>query len=78
MLDTMLITEPNEFVSQYHDRMPVLLEPDQFTSWLAGNLVAEVLRPASNDFLKARPVSPRVNSSRVDDNDATLIERPNA
>jgi putative SOS response-associated peptidase YedK len=74
----MLITEPNEFVSQYHDRMPVLLEPDQFTSWLAGNLGAEVLRPASNDLLKARPVSPRVNSSRVDDNDATLIERPNA
>ena len=32
---TMVITEPNDFVRPLHDRMPVILEPDQFDGWLA-------------------------------------------
>jgi putative SOS response-associated peptidase YedK len=31
----MIITEPNEFVAEVHDRMPVLLRPDQFGHWLS-------------------------------------------
>src|SRR5258708_36373423 len=31
----MIITEPNEFVAEGHDRMPVLLQPDQFDHWLS-------------------------------------------
>jgi hypothetical protein len=34
-----------------------------------------VLKPASNDFLQRWPVSKRVNSSKADADDATLIER---
>jgi hypothetical protein len=33
----MIITVANEFVGKVHDRMPVLLEPIQFSSWLSGN-----------------------------------------
>ena len=33
---TMVITEPNDFVRELHDRMPVILEPDQFEPWLSG------------------------------------------
>ena len=33
---TMVITEPNKFVAEVHDRMPVLLGPDQFDAgWTA-------------------------------------------
>jgi len=71
---TMMITEPNKFVARIHDRMPVLLEPDQFTPWLSGIAGVEILKPASEDFLKMLPVSKRVNSSRTSDEDATLIE----
>jgi putative SOS response-associated peptidase YedK len=72
---TMIITEPNEFVAEVHDRMPVLLTEQQFDPWLSGEAGVEYLKPAPNDFLQKWPVSKRVNSSRADDNDATLIEK---
>jgi putative SOS response-associated peptidase YedK len=72
---TMIITEPNNFVAEVHDRMPVLLTEKQFDPWLSGEAGVEYLKPAPNDFLQKWPVSKRVNSSRADDNDPTLIER---
>ena len=71
---TMIITEANKFVCDVHDRMPVLLEPDQFSPWLSGTAGVEILKPAPLDVLNRWPVSKRVNSSRADDNDASLIE----
>jgi putative SOS response-associated peptidase YedK len=70
---TMIITEPNKFVAEVHDRMPVILEQKDFEPWLreGGPLL---LRPAANDVLQKWPVSKRVNSSRAPDEDATLIE----
>jgi hypothetical protein len=38
---TMVITEPNDFVRELHDRMPVILEPDQFEPWLSGEAGVE-------------------------------------
>jgi putative SOS response-associated peptidase YedK len=52
-----------------------LLTEKQFDSWLSGDAGVELLKPAPNDFLQKWPVSKRVNSSRADDNDPTLIER---
>jgi putative SOS response-associated peptidase YedK len=72
---TMIITEPNKFVAEVHDRMPVLLTEKQFDPWLSGAAGLEYLKPAPNDFLQKWPVSKRVNSSRADDDDPTLIER---
>jgi putative SOS response-associated peptidase YedK len=72
---TMIITEPNEFVAEVHDRMPVLLTEQQFDPWLSGEAGVESLKPAPNNFLQKWPVSKRVNSSRADDDDATLIEK---
>ena len=71
---TMIITVANEFVGKFHDRMPVLLEPKQFSKWLSGNSGTEMLMPSANDYLQAWPVSTRVSSSRTDDSDASLIE----
>jgi putative SOS response-associated peptidase YedK len=70
----MIITGPNDVVAEVHDRMPVLLKPDQFDHWLSGDMGVEELKPAPNDTLQRWPVSKRVNSSKADTNDATLIE----
>jgi putative SOS response-associated peptidase YedK len=72
---TMIITEPNDFVAKVHDRMPVLLTEKQFDPWLSGEAGVELLKPAPNNFLQKWPVSKRVNSSRADDDDPTLIEK---
>ena len=71
---TMIITEPNEFVAELHDRMPVVLEPDQFEPWLTGKAGVEILKPAASDLLQRWPVSKRVNSSRAPDVDPSLID----
>ena len=34
---TMLTTSPNESVEKYHHRMPFILKPDQYDSWLGDN-----------------------------------------
>ena len=68
------IGEPNEFVSEVHDRMPVLLKPDQFDHRLSGNMGVNELKPVANDYLRWSAVSKRVNSSKADKEDATLIE----
>jgi putative SOS response-associated peptidase YedK len=72
---TMIITEPNDFVAEVHDRMPGLLMPEQFEYWLSGNMGVEELKPAPDDYLQRWPVSKRVNSSKADKDDASLVER---
>jgi len=71
----MIICEPNEFVAEVHDRMPVILKPEQFDHWLSGNMSVGELKPVENDYLQRWPVSKRVNSSRAPDDDPMLIER---
>ena len=70
---TMMITEPNSFVAELHDRMPVLLTPDKFDALLQG-YDNSLLRPAPEGYLKRKAVTKRVNSSKADKDDATLIE----
>lgn len=71
---TMIITEPNKIAAKVHDRMPVLLAPNQFEPWLSGKAGTEILKPAPDKSIVMRPVSKRVNSSRADDGDATLVD----
>lgn len=71
---TMIIGPANKFVSAFHDRMPMILERDQFTDWLNAKSGTEVFKPADEDLLRQQPVSTRVNSSRADTNDESLIE----
>jgi putative SOS response-associated peptidase YedK len=72
----MVIPEPNKFVAEVHDRMPVILEAKEFDQWVEGdaNNAAKLMRPAGENVLQKWPVSKRVNSSRADSDDATLIE----
>jgi putative SOS response-associated peptidase YedK len=54
--------------------MLVFLTEQQFAPWLSGEAGAGILKPVPND-LQRWPVSKRVNSSKADADDATLIER---
>jgi putative SOS response-associated peptidase YedK len=72
---TMIITAPNDFVAEVHDRMPVLLAEKDFEPWLTGKAGLELLKLAPNDMLQRWPVSKRVNSSKAPAEDATLIDR---
>ncbi len=71
---TMIISDPNDFVGEVHDRMPVLLLPNQFDHWLSGNMGLQELKPVANDYLQRWAVSKRVNSSKADKDDHSLIE----
>lgn len=73
----MVITEANSFVSEVHDRMPVILEPKDFDQWERGDLkdAAALMKPAPENLLQKWPVSKRVNSSKAEKNEVELIER---
>lgn len=71
----MIITEPNSLVAEVHDRMPVILQPEQFESWLSGALGKESLTPADDNVLQRWAVDKRVNSSRASDEDESLAAR---
>jgi putative SOS response-associated peptidase YedK len=60
-----------------HNRMPVILSPDDYARWLSrdipGEAVADLLRPCNEQDMEAYPVSTRVNNVRNDAPD--LIDR---
>jgi hypothetical protein len=68
-------TEPNKFVAEVHDRMPVFLEVKDFEQREHGDTKdAALMTPAGEDVLQKSPVSKRGNRSRAPDDDASLIE----
>lgn len=74
---TMVITEPSEFVADIHNRMPIILEPNDFERWEKGvqEDAAASMKPAPDDGLLQRwPVSMRVNSSKPPADGGSLIE----
>lgn len=71
-LETVAIitTEPNDVTRSIHDRMPVILEPDDELVWLTEDdpeVLQGVLDPFSPEDTAAYPVSSRVNSPANDD-----------
>ncbi len=72
---TILTTTPNDLMAPIHQRMPVILRPEQEAAWLDTDLDRDwqrVLGPYPSDAMTAHPVSSRVNSPRYDD--PSLIE----
>ncbi len=68
---TILTTSPNKLMSKLHDRMPVILSPDDYDRWLEPSLnrvedVEDLLRPYAGK-LRAHPVSRAVNNVRNDE-----------
>lgn len=64
-----LTTAANEVVRPVHDRMPVILPPDQYAAWLAQDKLTpgalpQWLKPLPPDVLGCRRVSSYVNNPR--------------
>ena len=73
---TILTVDPNATVAPVHDRMPVIVGPSEWETWLDPSnedldLLRRVLAPAPDDLLSAWPVSHAVND--VHRHDETLI-----
>jgi putative SOS response-associated peptidase YedK len=69
---TVITTEANQMTGKVHDRMPVILEPEQYDRWLDpgfrdAEALKEMLDPAAEDLLRMTPVSRHVNNPRNDD-----------
>jgi len=71
---TIIVSGASAWMRPYHDRMPVLLEPQQFDGWLDGSLGAEILKPAAEEKLQEHRVSSRLNRAGVGDDDPSIIE----
>ena len=71
---TILTTDANDQLRPLHDRMPVILEPEDVGRWLdpGAGPADELLRPAADGLLEMHAVSPRVN--RPEHDDAALLE----
>jgi len=65
---SIITTQANELVGQLHDRMPVLLDADDWDAWLADGTAGQALRallhPAPPEALDVYAVSPAVNNVR--------------
>lgn len=64
---TIITSTPNELAARLHDRMPVILDPDEETRWLDRRLVEArdllpLLRPYPAERMEAYPVSTLVSS----------------
>ncbi|HEY1328579.1 MAG TPA: SOS response-associated peptidase [Casimicrobiaceae bacterium] len=70
---TIVTTQANGLLRPVHDRMPVIVPPEQYARWLDASEedVTDLLAPPTDRLLRIQPVSTRVNS--VQNDDASLI-----
>jgi putative SOS response-associated peptidase YedK len=69
---SILTTTPNAVTSTVHDRMPVILDPDNYDLWLDPGMqnvaaVSELLKPYDASLMRCYPTSSRVNNVVNDD-----------
>jgi putative SOS response-associated peptidase YedK len=72
---TIIVSGASEWMTVYHDRMPVLLQAADFDLWLKGALGPEALRPAAVSALREWTVSKRVNRTGIGDDDPTIVDK---
>jgi putative SOS response-associated peptidase YedK len=61
---TIVTTEPSKFAARFHNRMPLILEPDTWDRWIKSepDVAATLMKPASEDVLIERIVSKAVGN----------------
>lgn len=71
-----ITTKPNEVAAQVHNRMPAILELNQYETWLDPHIpldaAQDLLLPPSDSLLETYPVDKRVNTPQHDE--ASLIQ----
>ena len=68
---TIITTEPNELLRPIHNRMPVILRPEDEEQWLDASRTSfakarSVLEPYPEELMDAHDVSMIVNSAKYD------------
>ncbi len=68
---TIVTTDANAPLAAIHERMPVVIAPEDFGAWLSAETTpadaAALLKPAPDDLFSLVPVSTRVNAAENDD-----------
>jgi putative SOS response-associated peptidase YedK len=69
---TILTTTANALVADMHNRMPVIVPPNKCDVWLDLDVndfdaIAGILKPYDANLMRRRPVSRKLNNSRIDD-----------
>jgi len=69
---TILTTTPNQLLADVHDRMPVILAPNDYDLWLDPGMrdaatAADLLRPFDAVVMRKYPVSRRVVRGAIDE-----------
>lgn len=69
---TILTTTPNSIVTDLHDRMPVIVSPENYDRWLDPDItdfeeIRDILKPYDPSLMRRYPVSTKLNNSRNDD-----------
>lgn len=73
---TIITTEANDFMKPIHNRMPVILKPEDEKTWLGSKDSKEILallKPYASDEMNAYAVSKLVNSTR---NESAVVIEP--
>jgi putative SOS response-associated peptidase YedK len=79
-IETMaILTVPaNGTIAPVHDRMPAIVQPDDFDAWLdcrgvLADAAAELLRPAADDLLEVFEIGPEIGNPR---NEGPQLQQP--
>ncbi len=69
---SILTTTPNALMQDVHDRMPVILQPDDYDLWLdpgskKPEAILDLLKPLDARLMRRYAVSTHVNSAKFDD-----------
>ena len=73
---SILTTTPNAVTSSVHDRMPVILDPDNYDLWLDPGVtkveaVSDLMKPYDARLMRSYPVSTRINHVANDDEECS-------
>ncbi|MNO60927.1 putative SOS response-associated peptidase YedK [compost metagenome] len=68
---TIITTTPNDLMAEIHNRMPVILKPEDETAWLNrdnqdATALIKLLKPYDQNQMRAYPVSTAVGNVRND------------
>lgn len=75
---TILTTQPNSLMASIHHRMPVILPPDAYDTWLDPSsynpgVLEGLLRPYEATAMQVIPISTAINNPR---NDSANVQKP--
>lgn len=83
MTFTILTTHANQLMSDIHDRMPVIIKPDDYNAWLDTKLtdiikIQAMAQPYPERLMEAYPISRNVNNPQQDSPDLIVPIRESA